>query len=456
MVFNLFMSDLVIARTIKFVSDLQFQGGRPDQVSMKSNDFELIDVNDLRIGLYIELELGWMAHPFPTGSFKITSSQQIDSIRSLGLRQVRYVPSKSDPAGEALPSRSALSDAEQTHALAHDGEQRRKRAALIEAQQKSLRACEQKFGQAQQQFLRVQDEVLDHPVKMRDECQALVSTYVQRMSCDGESAIRLLSEGVGERAAMHPVNVTVMCLLLGNAMQLPTQDLADLGMAAFLHDVGKLQLPQRVRWFEEGLSAEDFLQYQNHVAKSAAIGKRMELSDGALRAIAQHHEMMDGSGFPLHLPGPELGMTSRILALVNRYDNLCNPQRVATALTPHEALSLLFSHHKARFDNLVLSAFIRMMGVYPPGSVVQLIDGRYALVVSVNSVRPLKPRVIVHEPSVPKHEALILDLESQPNIGIRRSLKPSNLPADALDYLGPRQRIAYYFEPPAQEPGEDT
>jgi HD-GYP domain-containing protein (c-di-GMP phosphodiesterase class II) len=61
------------------------------------------------------------------------------------------------------------------------------------------------------------------------------------MACDGESAIRLLSEGVGERAVMHSVNVTVMSLLLGKALNLPSQDLLDVGVAAFLHDMGKLQ-----------------------------------------------------------------------------------------------------------------------------------------------------------------------------------------------------------------------
>jgi len=70
-----------------------------------------------------------------------------------------------------------------------------------------------------------------------------------------------------------------------------------------------------------------------------------------------------------------------------------------------------------------------MMGVYPPGSVVQLSDDRYAMVVSVNSARPLKPRIIVHDPGVPKHEALILDLERAPHTSIRRSLKPSALSA---------------------------
>ena len=423
---------------------------------MKSSDSELIDIAELRIGLYVELDLGWMAHPFPTGSFKISSQRQIETIRGLGLKQVRYIPGKSDAYTESLASHPTTTAEEVARALAQDRELRRQRATLIESQQKSLKACEQKFAAAQQQYRRVQEDVLEQPQQVRDECLAMVSAHVEEMACDGEAAIRLLSEGVGERAAMHPVNVTVMSLLLGKAMGLVGQDLIDLGMGAFLHDIGKLQLPQRVRWFEDGFSIEEFKQYQEHVTKSVAIGNRMGLSEGALMAIAQHHEMMDGSGFPMRPPSSELTLAARILALVNRYDNLCNPVRLVSALTPHEALSLLFAQHKARFDNLVLSAFIRMMGVYPPGSVVQLIDGRYALVVSVNSVRPLKPRVIVHDATVPKHEALILDLESQPSIGIRRSLKPAGLPADALDYLGPRQRIAYYFENSGPAPLEDA
>ena len=423
---------------------------------MKSSDSELINIADLRIGLYVELELGWMSHPFPTGSFKITSPRQIETIRSLGLKQVRYVPAKSDPPSDGLVSQPANDEASAARALAQEREFRRRRAALIESQQQSLKACEQKFGQAQQQYRRVQEQVLEQPQLVRDECVAMIEAFVQEMACDGEAAIRLLSEGVGERAAMHPVNVTVMSLLLGKAMGLAGSDLVDLGVGAFLHDMGKLQLPQRVRWFEEGFSIEDFKLYQDHVNKGVAIANRMQLSEGALMAIAQHHELIDGTGFPMRPPGGDLTLPARILALVNRYDNLCNPVRLVTALTPHEALSLLFAQHKARFDNIVLSAFIRMMGVYPPGSVVQLIDGRYALVVSVNSVRPLKPRVIVHEPSVPKHEALILDLESQPGIGIRRSLKPGGLPPDALDYLGPRQRIAYYFESSGPAPLQDA
>ncbi len=414
---------------------------------MKPSESEPIDISELHVGMYVELELGWMSHPFPTGSFKLTSERQIETIRGLGLKQVRWVPAKSDPPpGEGLPSRPVLDEDSAARALAREREFRKRRSELLAAQQKSLQACEQRFSAAQQAYRAVQKQVLDEPVPARDRCLALVHDFVQQMNCDGEAAIRLLSEGVGERAAMHPVNVSVMCLLLGRSMGLGAAELTDLGMAAVLHDIGKLQLPQRVRFFEDGFSIEDFKHYQEHVSKGVAIANRMQLTEGALMAIAQHHELMDGSGFPMRPPGSELTLGARILALVNRYDNLCNPVRLVTALTPHEALSLLFAQHKARYDNMVLSAFIRMMGVYPPGSVVQLIDGRYALVVSVNSVRPLKPRVIVHEAAVPRHEALILDLESQPGIGIRRSLKPGSLPADAFEYLAPRQRISYYFE----------
>jgi hypothetical protein len=115
-------------------------------------------------------------------------------------------------------------------------------------------------------------------------------------------------------------------------------------------------------------------------------------------------------------------------------------------MTPHEALATIFAQQKTRFDSATLSAFIRLMGVYPPGSVVQLNDERHAIVVAVNAARPLKPRVIVHEPAVPRHEAVVLDLEHAPNASIRRSLKPSSLPPAALDYLQPRPRIYYFFE----------
>ena len=79
-------------------------------------------------------------------------------------------------------------------------------------------------------------------------------------------------------------------------------------------------------------------------------------------------------------------------------------------------------------------------------SVVQLSDDRYAIVTSVNSSRPLKPRVLVHEPRAGRDTAVTVDLEATPGLGIRRSLKPQYLPRSALDVLSPRPRVCYFFE----------
>ena len=184
-------------------------------------------------------------------------------------------------------------------------------------------------------------------------------------------------------------------------------------------------------------------------------GQRMGLQASILLGIAQHHEMVDGSGFPLGLKGEGMSPAARILALVNRYDNLCNPANPNLALTPHEALALIFSQIKTRFDAASLNAFIRLMGVYPPGSVVQLVDDRFALVMSVNSTRPLRPQVIVYDPQTPRDDVLLLNLEQQPECGIKRSLKPVHLPQAALSYLSPRKRISYFFEQTVRSQGSE-
>ncbi len=323
---------------------------------------------------------------------------------------------------------------------------RREHAELIRAQNDSLAQCDKQFDEAIRQYRKVVGSIAQEPQQAASLCGALVDSLVGEILGQSESSIRLLSETTGDRAWMHPVNVTVLSLLLGKALGLAAQDLQHLGIAAFLHDVGKTRLPDRVRLADVSFTPPEYRQYQGHVAHSVSIALQLGLSLEVQRTIGEHHEMMDGSGFPRQLPGTALSSCGKVLALVNRYENMCNPSRPSAAVTPHEALSLIFAQMKGRFDNPVLAAFIRMMGVYPPGSVVQLSDERYALVVSVNSTRPLKPRVIVYEPSVPKDQAEILNLEQAPAAGIRRSIRPDLLPRAAIDYLSPRVRICYFFE----------
>ena len=431
-------------------------------VTMTEHGYEFVTPDQLRIGLFIELQMGWMSHPFPKGSFKISSHKQIETLRGLGLERIRFVPSRSEPppvvdtvppeppeldpshglGSGTLVEQASADNAQKDHAQ----RQRREHAGLIRAQNDSLAQCDKQFDDAIRQYRQMVDRIAQEPKEAASLCGHLVDSLVGDMQGQSESSIRLLSETTGDRAWMHPVNVTVLSLLLGRALGMATQELQHLGIAAFLHDVGKTRLPDRVRLADLNFSPPEYRLYQSHVAHSVSVAKQLGLSPEVQRTIGEHHEMMDGSGFPRQLAGADMSLCGKVLAVVNRYENMCNPSRPSAAVTPHEALSLIFAQMKDRFDIAVLAAFIRMIGVYPPGSVVQLSDGRFALVVSVNSTRPLKPRVIVHEPSVPKEEAVILNLELAPAAGIRRSIRLDLLPRAAIDYLSPRVRICYFFE----------
>jgi putative nucleotidyltransferase with HDIG domain len=274
------------------------------------------------------------------------------------------------------------------------------------------------------------------------------------MLVDGEVCVRVLGEPAGDRASAHAMNVTVIALLLGRALQMAPADLMELGTGALLHDVGKLALPDRLRLPQENFSAAEASLYREHVAHGVAHGRRMGLNAGALLVIAQHHEQADGSGYPKALPLERMSAAARIVAMVNHYDNLCNAAVPSQSLTPHEALSRMFAQLRNKFDATMLNAFIRLMGIYPPGSVVQLSDDRFAMVMSVNSARPLKPRVLVFDASTPSAQALHLNLDSTPDLGIRRSLKSNQLPPRAVDYLAPRQRVAYFFDVEAETEAE--
>lgn len=407
----------------------------------------MVNPSDLHIGLYVHLDLGWMDHPFPRGSFRISSQQQIDTIRSLGLKQVRVELDKSDAADAVTnPNEPPTPGASPSVTAPTVTPERQERRRLLNTQKQSLVQCERQFGAMMRGYKLALDELETAPQQAGQHCAALVSDMVGQMLQSGETSIRLLSEGVGDRASMHSINVTVLSLLLGQAVAMDNRKLEELGLAALLHDLGKARLPSQVRCREDHFTAPQLKLYQEHVAHSVTEGKRMGLSATVLLAMAQHHEMADGSGFPIGLKADKMVPAALVLSLVNRYENLCNPGNPVHALTPHEALSLMFSQQKARFEATTLNAFIRMMGVYPPGSVVQLTDQRYAMVVSVNSSRPLKPRVIVHDSRVPSDEALILDLEHSANLGVLRSLKPQQLPRQALEYLSPRKRVCYFFE----------
>jgi HD-GYP domain-containing protein (c-di-GMP phosphodiesterase class II) len=411
-----------------------------------------IETAELRVGMFVHLDLGWMSHPFALSSFRIADAGQIATIRSLGLARVRWSPDKSEappPAPAALAGAGSSAALEERPMVVPSTPPsvRQDLAAheALSARNAAVELCQQQYAEAATGWRQSIDDSRDDPLGAGQRIGALSDALVDKMLGAREISIRVLAETATDGAS-HALNVSVVSLLLGKQCGLAETDLRDLGVGALSHDIGKLDLPPRLQRMDDDFSSVELARYREHVAQGVLQGKRMGLSPGALLVIAQHHEYCDGTGFPLGHDGNRLSVAARVVALVNRYDGLCHPANAAQSMTPHEALSRLFTQGKRQYDATLMASFVRMMGVYPPGSVVQLTDDRFAVVDSVNSARPLKPRVLVHDARISHSQALLLDLQSESSLGIRRSLPSAQLPSAARDVLLPPPRLAWFFE----------
>ena len=111
---------------------------------------------------------------------------------------------------------------------------------------------------------------------------------------------------------------------------------------------------------------------------------------------------------------------------------------------PSEALATLFRHHATKVDNELLRMLIKVLGIYPPGTVVKLSDDSLALVVAPGP-DSLRPRVVIYTPEISKDLAPMLDLSHDGDLKIIEAIKPSTLPPDVLQWLNPQQRLSYFY-----------
>lgn len=417
-----------------------------------------ISIDELRLGMFIHLDKGCRGHAFARSSFLLTTAEQIGRVRSLGFKHLRWSPARSEvheavAAGVLAPEREYPVDPGRRSAAV---------AATAPAEVPRYRAttsptCQRRYDEAAKVWSQITQMLTSQPQRARHLAENATQSLLDNMLDGQELCLRVLSDGARDHDTLHGLNVTVMSMLLGHGFGFGRAELADLGLGALLHDIGKFDLPLQARHPRTDLSHSEDAIYRSHVAAGVAQAQRMGLNAAVTAVIAQHHEMVDGSGFPEHRSADRTDAAARIVALVDSYDTLCNPRDPQDALTPHEAMSRMFAQSQTKFDMSMVNALIRMLGVYPPGSLVQLTDDRFALVHSVNTARPMKPRVVVANPARPDDPASMLNLDGRDDLGIRRSIRIAQVPAHQLSQLSPRTRIAYFFEPaPAPQPSRST
>ena len=280
------------------------------------------------------------------------------------------------------------------------------------------------------------------------EAQLAVAGLVDGVLQDQNAMLALtLIKSYDEYLFNHSVNVTVLCIALGQALGLDAETIKEMGLGALLHDIGKVYWPESLYQKPRGLSDEEWVLVQRHPLDGAGTVQKMgEVSPTSMEVILEHHLRFDRKGYPVVDPDKEPGFFGMIAQLADAYDAITTSRVYQNAFEPSRAMARLQSLAGTVFDPKLLEVFVRMVGIYPVGSLVRLSTGELALVVKANPADSSRPsvRLIFDRTGRRLAEENEVDLtEQDPGSGqFRRSIimavEPASKNFDVARYLQER------------------
>lgn len=403
----------------------------------------------LQQGMYVKLPSGWLKHPFLRNSFKISSAEQLRIIRGLKLPFVIIDSSKSDvPSQDGKEEEPPCEQEPQTDSLIEQMDQeKQQRIEQLKVFRRSLQKTEKAFEQKLSQVRSLMGKIGNRPLQAIEESQQVVENLVDTILDESGVVLHLMStDKQQDDLYYHALNVCVLALMLAKQAGIAKQDCKILGQAALFHDVGKLKVPSQILRKPTALTApeENLLKMHSQYA-TQLLENAPDLPPDVLSLILQHHEYMDGSGYPKGLKAKDLHPLSPLLILVNCYDSLCHPRDPKQAKIPYNALSHMFKNMRGKLPEKEIKLFVKLLGIYPPGTVVLLNDNSVGLVVSVNTNDLLHPSILMYDASIPRYEAPMLDLKEN-DLKIVRAINPAKLPPEVFEYLNPRIRVSYFVD----------
>lgn len=406
---------------------------------------------DLKLGYAIKLPGGWLKHPFLSGDMIIENMQQLQIIRSLDLEYVFMYPDKSKKINmppdlndvDSASFNMAASEAQVKMQL-----DKMQRIEQAKTHRRDLQKTEKAFAQSLLQVKSVMSKIQSRPLNAIEDAGGLINAMVDILLSADSLVLHLISSASKEQEGLyyHSLNVSTLSMMLAKNLNLSAEQIKLVGMGALFHDIGKIKIPSQILRKTTPLTAPEQNLLKLHTKYGVdLVGLTDSFPSEAWPIIEQHHEYIDGSGYPKGLKEGSIDALAKIVAVVNEFDNLCHPADINKSRSPHHALSFMYRSMKGKLPEREMKIMIKMMGVYPPGTVVLLSDQRLGIVMSVNSENLLCPNVLVYDADVPRLEAPILTLEPD-KLSISKVIKIQALPPQVAEYLNPRAQVSYHIQ----------
>jgi HD-GYP domain-containing protein (c-di-GMP phosphodiesterase class II) len=273
----------------------------------------------------------------------------------------------------------------------------------------------------------------------------IVSELIETIFLEQTAMLGLVSvKGKDEYTFTHALHICILCLEMGQALKLTRAELLELGVCALLHDIGKIFIPLQVLRKASALNQEEFEIVKQHPLHGALLLCRQENAPPAAPLVAfEHHLHYDLSGYPVIAHNHTLNFYTHLVGPADVYDALTTDRPYRAALTPQHALEVMYSQAK-QFEPRLLECFGKMLGKYPPGSLVRLNDGRLAVVSRPNARHLSHPwiRIIELDDGAAHLEGTEIDLRADsqnqqpPVLSIDTIVNPADLNLDVCSLLG--------------------
>ncbi|MBM7586200.1 putative nucleotidyltransferase with HDIG domain [Bacillus pakistanensis] len=258
-----------------------------------------------------------------------------------------------------------------------------KEAVPYAVRQEAVNTIEETFRKINNHQLSINAVALE---KSADEFKVIIDTVLKEIKLNDE-LITILTDvfTYDSYIVHHSFNVTIYTLAIGMELKLPPKQLEMLGLGAILHDIGKMLVPEDILMKPDKLTIDEFSEVKKHSQHGFNILRQLHsVSLIVAHCAFQHHERLDGSGYPRGIKGEDIHPFAKIIAVADVFDAMTSNRVYRRAMLPHEALEVLYAGAGTLFDKNVVEAFRHSVAIYPNGLVVILSDGRKGIVSKQN------------------------------------------------------------------------
>lgn len=351
-----------------------------------------IKVEELSIGMYVaELDKPWEQSSFLFQGFEIESDEDLSKLRS----ECRFVTIEETEASKAAVAKAAAARpaAPQGPITTITSRSAPEPAGF----KREMREMVQAQTVARANISRVMEDVRMGKSLDTQDTKAAVTQMVSAISASPNSMLWLSNlREKHERTAGHCLNTAILSIAFGKHIGLSDTDLNILGQGAMLHDIGKVRVPPAVLDKPGPLTEEERQLVRKHPMDGEAVLKlTRQLPDKVLEIVRSHHERLDGKGYPDGLAGDAVPLGAKIIGIVDTYDSLTSDSPYRPASTAADALRVLRTECADAYGKDMIQEFIRCLGIYPIGSLVECNNGALAVVVSSTQASRLKPVIMV-------------------------------------------------------------